>query len=505
MLQVLHILKGKLIFLPAGVKGPGSSQTAANSNSRAMFYSTTKKIVSEIDPEGSALFPVKSPLDSPKCKPLHLVIKKKQKFFFSRENYVPTSFTLTDILIDGQDLDFGLSSSIIACYSQAFSASAKAQAGVDSGYVDVGAHVSGSSSDTMSSVEMRKHTISDRTLLDVVKDRKVNREHPFVKQMKNDMLYVILEVIETEHACSVKNSAKAETGMKFLMKLLKFEAEVGMSQERKLTFPAGTSIAYKVSELIIGLNDTLDLNWEISYQRSGASSYDKKEPLATILAELTKMCVDKKPLFLNVILEILGHGDSLTVLDEMLDQILDDLQPDLQVLDQMEEDNRACVEKMLDLLAIKREDPPGEPLALTPESRAIIQATSILIQSLSEMDPETLILLASSVKAEIISKQLKLAIIIDDTWSSASRYVNLAVKEDSEAVKEDSEAVKEDSEEVLITQLTDEEFEITQHLLEEFGFQLDRGSASALPIENRKRGAILPLYAALYALNALCN
>ncbi|XP_055512913.1 uncharacterized protein LOC129710163 [Leucoraja erinacea] len=217
------------------------------------------------------------------------------------------------------------------------------------------------------------------------------------------------------------------------------------------------------------------------------------------------MCVDKKPLFLNVILEILGHGDSLTVLDEMLDQILDDLQPDLQVLDQMEEDNRACVEKMLDLLGIKREDPPGEPLALTPESRAIIRATNILIQSLSEMDPETLILLASSVKAEIISKQLKLAIIIDDTWSGAPRYVDLAVKEDSEEVKEDPEAVKEDSEEVLITQLTDEEFEITQHLLEEFGFQLDRGSASALPIENRKLGDVLPLYAALYALNALCN
>ncbi|XP_032890668.1 uncharacterized protein LOC116981723 [Amblyraja radiata] len=455
-----------------------------------MFQSTTKKIVSEIDPDGFTLFPVKSPYDSQNCKPLHLLLKKKKQLFSSREHYAPTPFTLTDIFIDGQDLDFGLSSSIIACFSQDFSTSVKAQVCVDSGHVDVGAHVSGSSSDTMSSVEMRKHTISDRTLLDAAKDRKVNREHPFVKQMKNNMVYVILEVIETEHACSVNNSAKAATGLKFLMKLLKAEAEVGMSQEKKLTFPAGTSIAYKVSELKIGQNDTLDLNWEKCYECFKTSSSDKKEPLATILAELTKMCVDKKPLFLNVILEILGHGDSLTVLDEMLDQILDNLQPDFQVLDRTEEDNRACVEKMLDLLGIKREVPPGETLALTPESRAIIRATNILIRSLSEMDPETLILLASSVKAEIISKQLKLVTIIDDRWPDGPVYQ-----------RED----EEDPEKFLITQFTDEEFEITQHVMEEVGFQLDRESASVLRIMNQKQGDVLALFAALYALNALCD
>ncbi|XP_055512686.1 pejvakin-like [Leucoraja erinacea] len=431
MLQVLHILKGKLIFLPAGVKGPGRSQTAANSNSRAMFYSTTKKIVSEMDSEDSALFPVKSPLDSPKCKPLHLVIKKTQNFFFSRENYVPTSFTLTDILIDGQDLDFGLSSSIIACFSESSSTSVGAQAGVDVDCVDVGAHVSGNSSDAMSSVEMRKHTISDRTLLDVVKDRKVNREHPFVKHMKNNTVYVILEVIETEHACSVNSSAKAETGMKVLMKLLKTEADLSVSKERKLTFPAGTSIAYKVSELMISPTDTLELNWDVHFQgpdvstSPSSSGCDQKPPPAASLAVLTNMCADKKTLFLNVILEILRHSDSLAVLDEMLDQILDGVQPDLQVLDQMEEDNRVCVEKMLDLLGIKKENAPGETLALTAESEGIIRAINTLIQSFSEMDPETLILLASSVKAEIISKQLKLVTIIDDKWSGAPLNINV--------------------------------------------------------------------------------
>ncbi|XP_032890895.1 uncharacterized protein LOC116981860 [Amblyraja radiata] len=446
---------------------------------RAMFQSTTKKIVSEIDPDGFTLFPVKSPYDSQNCKPLHLLLNKKKQLFSSRKNYVPTPFTLTDILIDGQDLDFGLSSSIIACFSESSSASLSAQAGVDAGYVDVGAHVSGNSSDTMSSVEMRKHTISERTLLDVVKDRKVNREHPFVKQMKNNMLYVILEVIETEHACSVNNSAKAETGMKVLMELLKTEADLSVSKERKLTFPAGTSIAYKVSQLMISPSDTL--------------GFGRKPRLAASLAELTKMCADKKPLFLNVILEILGHSDSLAVLDEMLEQSLDDLQPDFQVLDQAEEDNRACVEKMLDLLGIKKENPPGKTLALTAESEGIIRAINILIQSLSEMDPKTLILLASSVKAEIISKQLKLVTIFDDKWLGAAQY------------QCDLLEVKEDPEKVLITQLTDEEFEITQHLLEEFGFQLGRGSASALRFMNRKQGDILALFAALYALNALCD
>ncbi|XP_032890745.1 pejvakin-like isoform X2 [Amblyraja radiata] len=458
-----------------------------------MFYSTTKKIVSEIDPGSLTLFPVKSPLDSPKCKPLHLVIKKKKKIFSKRENYAPTPFRLTDILIDGQDLDFGLSSSIIACFSESSSASLSAQVCVDSGHVDVGAHISGSSSDAMSSVEMRKHTISERTLLDVTKDRKVNREHRFVKQMKNNTVYVILEVIETEHACSVNNSSKAETGMKVLMKLLKMEADLSVRRERKLTFPARTSIAYKVSELMISPNDNLELNWDLCFQGPDMSRFDQKPRLAASLAELTKMCADKKILFLNAILEILEHSDSFAVLDEMLDPIMEDLQPDFQVLDQTEEDNRACVEKMLDLLGIKKEGPPGEPLALTPESEGIIRAINILIQSLSEMDPETLILLASCVKAEIISKQLKLVTIIDDKWSGAPQYQRDLLEDE------------EDPEKVLINQLTDEEFEITQQVLEEFGFQLDRESASVLRIKNRKQGDVLSLFAALYALNALCD
>lgn len=458
-----------------------------------MFYSTTKKIVSEIAPGNLTLFPVKSPLDSSKCKPLHLVIKKKKKFFSKRENYVPTPFRLTDILIDGQDLDFGLSSSIIACFSESSSASLSAQVGVDSGHVDVGAHISGSSSDAMSSVEMRKHTISERTLLDVTKDRKVNREHGFVKQMKNNTVYVILEVIETEHACSVNNSAKAETGMKLLMKLLGTEADLSVSRERKLTFPARTSIAYKVSELMISPSDILELDWESYLQNTEMSRFDRKPRLAALLAELTKMCADKKILFLNAILEILEHSDSFAVLDEMLDPITEDLQPDFQVLDQTEEDNRACVEKVLDLLGIKKEDPPGEPLALTPESEGIIRAVIILIQSLSEMDPETLILLANCVKAEIISKQLKLVTIIDDKWSGAPRYQRNFLEDE------------EDPEKVLITQLTDEEFQITQQVLEDFGFQLDRESASVLRIKNCKQGDVLSLYAALYALNGLCN
>ncbi|XP_055512911.1 uncharacterized protein LOC129710161 [Leucoraja erinacea] len=505
-----------------------------------MFYSATKKIVSEIDPDGFTLFPVKSPYDSPKCKPLHLVIKKKRNMFSRRENYVPTSFRLTDILIDGKDLNFGLSSSIIACYSEASSTSLSAQVCVDAGKVNVGAHVSTSSSDAMSNVEMRKHTISECTLLDVVLDRKVDREHPFVKRMKSNMVYVILEVIETEHACSVNDSAKAATGIKWLLsKLLKTEAELRMSRERKLTFPAGTSLAYMFFDLRISPNGTLELNWAMNAQNSPTSiigicisekpklragqqnteniggendfrpvcyenerhgnrrliqlKYDQKPSTVVFFAELTKMSADKKPLFLNVILEILGHSDSFLVLDEMLDQILDGVQPDLQVLDQTEEDNRACVEKMLDLLGIKKENPPGETLALTAESEGIIRAINTLIQSLSEMDPETLILLEISVEAEIISKQLKLVTIIDDKWSGAPQY------------QCDLLEVKEDPEKVLITQFTDEEFEITQHLLEEFGFQLDRESASALCIMNRKQGDVLALFAALYALNALCD
>ncbi|XP_051894506.1 uncharacterized protein LOC127582904 [Pristis pectinata] len=453
-----------------------------------MFHEATKKIVKEIDPDGYTLVPATSPYHSQYCKPLHLVKKVKKSFSLETYQYFPQALTLTDILMDGQDLDFGLSSSIFACYTGLFNTSVTGEANVNVCNVDAGVHVSRSASDAVSTMKMRKQIVSEKMLLDVSKARKVNREHSFVKQLKSTIIHFISEVVELDEPCSLTRVSKGAARVKVLLNVQKAAGRLCVTKEKTLSFPAGTTIAYKVHSLMITENGTLELGWNIELLSSDIECYPDPR------AELTKLPADKRLLLLNEILEILDNSDDLPVLGGMLDQMCEGLQPDLQVLDLMEESNRVCVEKVLDLLGIKKADPPGQPLTLTQDQEKIIHTVNNIIQSLSEIDPDILILLATSVMAKITSKQLKLVNIINDRWP-------LGPTCQCELVNVEEEV----PEKTVIAQLTDEEFEITQQMLEEFGFQMDRENSSVSRIDDCKQQGILPVSIVLTALSVLSD
>ncbi|XP_072927496.1 gasdermin-A3-like [Hemitrygon akajei] len=450
-----------------------------------MFREITKKIVKEMEPEGITLIPIESAYDSDRYKPLRLLIKKEKSIFSSRDKYRLTPFTLTDILKDGQDLKFGLTGSSLPSYSEDFSGSVSGNADVNVSNIESGIQVSGSTSNSLSVVEMRKQRIDENKLLDVIGSRKVNREHSFMKQLMMDVVYVVSEVIETEKPCTVDWTFQAESKLSILFNILKLQSGFSMNSERKLTFSARTTIAYKVTELRISSEDTMELNW-CWLSRSMTVATDQKGRIASSVDGLTKLSAEQRLPLLSMVLETLGSSENLPVLDAMLEQMHEGLQPDLQVLDLMEERSRASVEKMLDLLGIKKADPPGQPLTLTQDQNSIIQAVNFLIQSLNEIDPETLILLAYCVEAKIISKQRDLVKIIDDEWCLEQRCLLAEGAEDPEKT--------------LIAQLTEEEMEITQRILDGYGFQMDRESSSVSRIDGRRQQSVLPLFAALSAL-----
>ncbi|XP_072105057.1 gasdermin-E-like [Mobula birostris] len=453
-----------------------------------MFRDTTKKIVEEMDPGGKTLIPVESPFFSDHFKPLYFLSKPKKPFFPGRDKYKSKLITLTDILKDGQDLDFGLTSSSLASYLGKQSSSVSGEADVKVCNTEPGIGVSGNTSDSISVMEMRKRKIDISKLLDVIGSRKVNREHSFVKQNVSDDVYIVSEVIETEKTCTVNGTAHIASGLSAFFHILKVKTGFSKYSEQKITFPAGTTIAYRVSKLRITSDDTIEFGWHCELRSCAVSVTDEKFTIASSVDGLTKLSAEQRLSLLNMVLDILGSSENLPVLDAMLDQMREGLQPDLQMLDAMEGRSRASVEKVLNLLGIKKADPPGQPLTLTQDQNSIIQAVSFLIQSLSEIDPETLILLAYCVEAKIISKQRDLVRIIDDKRNLKPRFGCLPV-----------EAV-EDPEKTLIAQLTDEEFEITQQILDGYGFQMDRESSSVSAIDGRRQKSILPLFAALFAL-----
>ncbi|XP_043530801.1 uncharacterized protein LOC122539802 isoform X2 [Chiloscyllium plagiosum] len=452
-----------------------------------MFHKVTQKIVKEIDPYGSTLIPAVSPYFSDDFKPLYIIKRKKRTLFFTKDKYIPTSITLADILKDGKDLDIGLQSSKFCNYGASMSISGGVDASVCT--VDAGMHASGGVAEIISTVEMKKRVISEMMLLEATKDRKIDRGHHFVKQLRNNIFYIILEVVETDRPCDLNSLFKAHAGVEVPTKIMKAKGNVDAFLKQNLSFCAGTTIAFKVSKLRITEDDTVGLVPTYAPLRCLLASCYRK--LEIPLTELTKLSKDVSQLFLNTFLQLLGNNDNLPVLETMLDQICEGFQPDLQVLELMEDENRACVEKLLDLLGIRKVDPPGQPLTLTPHQNEVIKTVNIFIQSLNELNPDTLPLLATCVEMKITSRQLKLVEKIEERDFKCS-ILEMQIEPAEETL------------ETLALQFTESEFEITQRILEEFGFHLKRENASiSCEMKDRNEEMFCSIFAALSVLKAL--
>ncbi|XP_038635490.1 uncharacterized protein LOC119954370 isoform X2 [Scyliorhinus canicula] len=288
------------------------------------------------------------------------------------------------------------------------------------------------------------------------------------------------------YSASSQISVSGEVGAK---------AGVAANVQQELSFPGGTTIAFKVSKLRITRDNTLDVDWEhVVMSRQQVSSHERpKIPLT----EINTMSKETSLLFLNTFLEILGNCDYLPVLDTMLDQICGSLQPDLQVLDRMEDENRACVEKLLDLLGIRKADPPGQPLTLTPRQNGIIKTVNIFIESLNELNPDVLILLANSVEMKIISIQMKLFEKIEENF-----FLSTEPRMEMKAIGEVQET--EETMETLALQLSDKGFEITQRILEEFELHLmNKNGSISYEKDYGDRNVFFSIFAALSILSAL--
>ncbi|XP_072343527.1 gasdermin-A-like [Scyliorhinus torazame] len=460
-----------------------------------MFHKATRKIVKEIDPYGCTLIPVASPYYSDCYKPLNIIKKKKRAFFFMKDRYIPTPVTVADILEDGKDLDFVLESSSFSDYSASSRILASGEVGVSICDVDAGLHASVGTTSSMSAFKMIKRGISDKMLLEVTRDRKIDRGHSFVKQLYGDILFIISEVVETDRQCNLNSIFEARSGSEVPINIVKAKAGVAAKVQQELSFPGGTTIAFKVSKLEITRDNTLDVDWQEVLQSNMLAFVHERPEIP--LTEINTMSKETSLLFLNTFLEILGNCDYLPVLETMLDQICGSLQPDLQVLERLEEENRACVEKLLDLLGIRKADPPGQPLTLTPQQNGIITTVNIFIESLNELNPDVLILLANSVEMKIISIQIKLFEKIEENFflSSAPRMKRESIGE----VQETEETL-----ETLALQLSDEMFEITQRILEEFGLHLMRENGSITYKKHHgERNVFFSIFAALSILSAL--
>ncbi|GCB77139.1 hypothetical protein scyTo_0016647, partial [Scyliorhinus torazame] len=268
------------------------------------------------------------------------------------------------------------------------------------------------------------------------------------------------------------------------------EGGFNASTEESLTYHAGTTVAFRVLKLRID-GDSLDVYHKT---RSLIESTSSPKNQLTGLAQLSE---GTRLIFLQTFLEILSSCDDLPDLELMLYQMHEGLQPDLQALHQMEDKNRASIERLLDLLGIRKADPSGQPLTLSPQQNGIIETVATLIQSLNVLHPDTAIQLATSIEMKILPIQLKLMAKIEERCLKSKDFINQL---DPVANVQETE----ESLETLVLQLTDKEFEVTQEILEDFGFLLKRETASiSYDIDSDLQNLFCHIFVALYILSTI--
>ncbi|XP_038635717.1 uncharacterized protein LOC119954502 [Scyliorhinus canicula] len=452
--------------------------------SGSMFHNAAQNIAKELDPYGT-LIPAVSLCDAEKYKPLHLVKIEKGFLFFTKDKYFPTSVTLADILTDGKDLDFEVFSLPVCHYGGDDSIGGSAGVAIDVCKHGVGAGISGGVSETMTTVGMKKRAINQNTLHRVTRGSKVDRKHWFVRNLPDNTIYIIIEVIETDGPCNLKKIASGKSHVKV-------GAGFAASTKQSLTCPTGTPVAFKILKLHIA-DTILDVYCQtLSLIVSNSSPKNQ-------LTGLAKLSDGTKLIFLQTFLEILGSCDNLPDLAIMLYQMHEGLQPDLQVLNKMEDKDRASIEKLLDLLGIRMADPSEQPLTLTPQQNGIIETVATLNQSLNVLHPDTVTQLATSIEMKILPIQLKLMAKIEERCLKSRNFINQL--DPAANVQETEESL-----ETLVLQLTDEEFEVTHDILEDFGFLLKRETASiSYDIDSDLHDLFHHIFVALYILSTIAT
>lgn len=164
------------------------------------------------------LNPVESIIHNEHFRPLCLLTKKrKSKRIFHRAPYYKwTGFTLDDVLQPGED---GKSKETLHQESRQFTLTK-----VSADQIDGGLSISfdpasvelkgGASLSKEFSITPQKKSISLKSLEALRKEREINMDHSFIRQLQRTdiKLYVVTEILEASEQAVYKKSTKADAG-----------------------------------------------------------------------------------------------------------------------------------------------------------------------------------------------------------------------------------------------------------------------------------------------------
>ncbi|KAJ8354462.1 hypothetical protein SKAU_G00220290 [Synaphobranchus kaupii] len=404
-----------------------------------MFAKATSNFVKQIDPEG-CLIPVSRLNDSDKLVPLSLIIRRKRFWFWQRPKYLPSDFTLSDVLLGNKPINPVVVETDFLKYAGTFRDTVSAK--VDEGIAQSGLSLEGKGSSKLQSSfgNLRKQEVDVQKLLHDSKDRALNMEHCLVHQTlekRNEVFGILKEKIVTTQQCSVTEEVQEQVDCAagfglFSNKRIKVSVnENGNVQQDSnvaLEIPPQTVIAYSVIELEIRRSGQYELclqpdtfgGFEVDSPRGAKDAVDglvtvsgvEQHPVsgvetAVIQNELEKLRAHFQQLadlpaatrstLLQLLITIMLDRATLTALESALDQLSLGGTPDLSELEDLPS-VKQTVQAFLDLVLQSKQagqnQSDGQSSGPHPSS-LVLNANHLLVSAMAEMTDDALIHLGS--------------------------------------------------------------------------------------------------------------
>ncbi|KAJ8365968.1 hypothetical protein SKAU_G00147990 [Synaphobranchus kaupii] len=366
-----------------------------------MLARATGNFVQQIDPGGS-LIPVTRLNDSDKLDLLALVLRRQRFWFWQRPKYLPTDFSLNDLLLGDTPISPGAEESDFLKYEGTYgdTVSGRLQGGV--GQVNIKMAGRGSSKLQSSFGSLKKQEVDVQKLVQASRDRKLNLQHRLLRKVQGRgrgrgqvALAVLKERIVSTQTCSISQQVHGLSSCSAMLTLIaptnvqvsvQEKASLETNSSISLEIPEGTVIAYSVMELDIQHNGQYELCLQLDMSggfevdgpvRGGGEEQGMEQPLSDLQKELSAL----KPHF-----QLLADLPVLT--RSTLLQHLQLLLPDRPTVSLLENTVEELLEGGACSLGELKENAP-------PSSSGLLTSVHLLLSAVQEMSDAGLAHLSS--------------------------------------------------------------------------------------------------------------
>nr|XP_032644820.1 gasdermin-A isoform X4 [Chelonoidis abingdonii] len=307
-----------------------------------MFRKATKDLAKQLAPDGD-LLPVSSLIDQDHFRPLYLVRRKPKRYWMIHHRYYKTGVRLSDILVPGQDSrNLGFLSPLPTDVQDSHTITvedctdSRVECTIKMPEDFVSMEVTGAASTyQVKSIKMKTARVSPAALEILLKERKINMDHSFIKDLRKhrENLYMINEAVQALEETPLYKANTMEGNIRNDI-CVHFSLKGTRSSKSVIVIPKDCVLAFRIKPLIIqseswGISHHPDDETFVADGVTAESDYFQDGGMEGLqsdvekeCAELSQLSTDLRAKFLKSIIAVIINSDLLQELQLKVKSIL---------------------------------------------------------------------------------------------------------------------------------------------------------------------------------------